>query len=106
MKKVWDYLKEKKLQDPKDKQWFTPDQTMAPVFGNEKISGFGMLRYLQKHLTNPGGSSPSCSLDLECPVCTETVRPPMRLKQCGQVGTKYHKFIINFSHLFAGPHSL
>ena len=26
---------------------------------------------------------------LECPVCAETVRRPMRLHQCGQVGTKY-----------------
>ena len=31
----------------------------------------------------------SASLDLECPVCVETVKPPMRLQQCGQVGTKY-----------------
>jgi len=29
-------------------------------------------------------SSSSSSRDLECPVCAETVRPPMRLKQCGQ----------------------
>ena len=25
------------------------------------------------------------SLDVECPVCMENIRPPMRLKQCGQV---------------------
>ena len=29
------------------------------------------------------------SIDLECPICTETVKPPMRLYQCGQVGSKY-----------------
>ena len=33
-----------------------------------------------------GGSCSSYSRDLECPICAETVRPPMRLYQCGQVG--------------------
>ena len=56
MKRVWAYLKEKGLRDPEDKQWFTPDEIMAPVFGDKKIRCFGMLKYLQKHLT--GGSLP------------------------------------------------
>ena len=30
-------------------------------------------------------SQQKSSLDVECPVCMENVRPPMRLKQCGQV---------------------
>merc|ERR1711974_288424 len=59
MKRVWAYLKEKRLQDPEDKRWFTPDDTMAPVFGNKKIPGFGMLKYLKKHLTHLDGSSSS-----------------------------------------------
>merc|ERR1711936_992871 len=29
--------------DPENKQWFTPDKTMAPIFGEEKIKAFGML---------------------------------------------------------------
>ena len=76
--------------------WFTPDKTMAPIFGSEKINGFGMMsnKYLKKHLAYPGdpfassnqGSSfGGVSQDLECPVCTEGVKPPMRLMQCGQV---------------------
>ena len=32
-----------------------------------------------------GGASSSSSRELECPVCSETVRRPMRLYQCGQV---------------------
>ena len=32
-----------------------------------------------------GGASSSSSRELECPVCSETVRQPMRLYQCGQV---------------------
>ena len=53
MKSVWAYLKQRKLQVPLYKQWFTPDVNMAPVFGNEKIKGFGMTKYLKKHLTYP-----------------------------------------------------
>ena len=52
MKRVWAYAKEKKLQDPEDKLCFTPDETMAPVFGNKKICGFGMWKYLKKHIIN------------------------------------------------------
>ena len=53
MKRVWAYLKRKNLQDPQDKQWFTPDKTMAPVFGHEKIRGWTMLKHLKTHLTYP-----------------------------------------------------
>ena len=47
VKRVWAYLKEHKLMDPENKQWFTPDKTMAPIFGEEKIKGFGMMKYLK-----------------------------------------------------------
>ena len=53
VKRLWAYLKEKELQDPENKQWFTPDDTMAPVFGDKKIKCFGMMKYLKGHLTKP-----------------------------------------------------
>merc|ERR1711915_155188 len=53
VKRLWAYLKEKNLQDPENKQWFTPDSTMAPIFGKEKIKCFSMSKYLKEHLTNP-----------------------------------------------------
>ena len=53
VKRLWAYLKEKELQDPENKQWFTPDETMAPIFGDEKIKCFSMSKYLKEHLTNP-----------------------------------------------------
>merc|ERR1711934_642493 len=53
IKKLWAYLKEKNLQDPEQKQWFTPDKTMQPIFGKEKIKCFSMSKYLKEHLTNP-----------------------------------------------------
>ena len=47
VKRLWAYLKEKELQDPENKQWFTPDDTMAPIFGEEKIKCFSMSKYLK-----------------------------------------------------------
>ena len=46
-------MKEANLQDPENKQFFTPDATMEPVFGNERIKCFSMSKYLKEHLTNP-----------------------------------------------------
>eukprot|EP00088_Acartia_fossae_P046994 TRINITY_DN5089_c0_g1_i11.p2 TRINITY_DN5089_c0_g1~~TRINITY_DN5089_c0_g1_i11.p2 ORF type:complete len:106 (-),score=56.77 TRINITY_DN5089_c0_g1_i11:238-555(-) len=51
VKRLWAYLKEKKLQDPDNKQFFTPDKTMQPVFGTEKIRAFSMAKYLKDHLS-------------------------------------------------------
>merc|ERR1711942_127788 len=53
VKRVWAYLKEHKLQDPENKQYFTPDAKMKPIFGTEKVRAFGMAKFLKPHLTNP-----------------------------------------------------
>ena len=50
IKQLWAYIKEHKLQDPENKQYFTPDKKMAKVFGEDKIRGFGMTKFLSKHL--------------------------------------------------------
>merc|ERR1712110_1178475 len=36
IKELWAYLKRHNLQDPENKQFFTPDKKMAKVFGTEK----------------------------------------------------------------------
>ena len=51
IKLLWAYLKKNNLQDPENKQFFTPDKKMAKVFGSEKIKAFGMTKYLKEHLT-------------------------------------------------------
>ena len=51
MKHLWAYIKEKGLQDPENKQFFTPDKKMAKIFGKDKIKGFSMAKYLAPHLT-------------------------------------------------------
>jgi len=53
VKRVWAYLKEHKLQDAENKQYFTPDKKMEPIFGTEKVRAFGMAKFLKPHLTNP-----------------------------------------------------
>merc|ERR1712176_1476231 len=52
VKRLWAYIKEKKLQDPENKQFFKPDKAMEPIFGAEKIKAFGMAKYLKTHLTS------------------------------------------------------
>ena len=44
VKELWTYLKRNNLQDPEAKQWFTPDNKMAKVFGVEKMKGFAMTK--------------------------------------------------------------
>ena len=50
VKKLWAYIKENKLQDPKDGRYVIPDDKMATVFGNERLRGFSLTKYLGKHL--------------------------------------------------------
>merc|ERR1712080_454772 len=50
IKQLWAYLK-KNLQDPENRQFFTPDKKMAKVFGNDKIRAFGMAKFLSSHLS-------------------------------------------------------
>merc|ERR1712012_1063253 len=51
IKQLWAYLKKNNLQDPENKQYFTPDKKMAKIFGTDKIRGFGMAKFLASHLT-------------------------------------------------------
>merc|ERR1712106_1206813 len=53
IKKLWAYLKEKNLQDPTNKQFFTADKTMEPIFGTKRQKCFGMSKHLKEHLINP-----------------------------------------------------
>merc|ERR1712184_3592 len=53
VKRLWAHIKTNKLQDPENKQYFTPDAKMVPIFGKDKIRAFGMAKFLKTHLTNP-----------------------------------------------------
>ena len=51
VKQLWAYIKKHNLQDPDNKQFFTPDKKMAKVFGNDRIRAFGMAKFLSAHLS-------------------------------------------------------
>merc|ERR1712086_353173 len=44
IKELWAYLKKNNLQDPANKQFFTPDKKMAKVFGTDRIRAFGTAK--------------------------------------------------------------
>merc|ERR1711979_53777 len=51
VKELWVYLKKNNLQDPENKQYFTPDKKMAKVFGTDRIRAFSMSKFLGAHLS-------------------------------------------------------
>merc|ERR1712058_4062 len=57
VKHLWAYLKEHNLQDPENKQFFTPDKKMAKVFGTERMRAFTMSKFLGNHLEKIEGAS-------------------------------------------------
>lgn len=52
-KKLWAYIKSKKLQDPKNKRNILPDDKLSKVFGGSKraINMFEMTKLVNKHLS-------------------------------------------------------
>ena len=51
VKKMWDYIKSKNLQDPKDKRSIIADEKLKPIFhGKDKVTMFEMNSHLAKHL--------------------------------------------------------
>lgn len=51
VKKLWGYIKKKKLQDKKNKRMINPDAKLAAVFGTKKsVNMFAMMKHLKKHL--------------------------------------------------------
>ena len=51
VKQLWAYLKKHNLQDPENKQFFTPDKKMAKVFGTDRMRAFAMSKFLSAHLS-------------------------------------------------------
>jgi len=50
MKKVWDYIKARDLQDPENKRNIRADDKLRPLFGADKVSMFEMTALISKHL--------------------------------------------------------
>ena len=52
IKALWAYIKKNNLQDPAQRQYFTPDAKMAKVFGKAKMKTIHMSKYLSSNLSD------------------------------------------------------
>jgi len=50
VKRMWAYIKENKLQDPKNKQMIKCDDKLGKIIPTKKFRGFGMTKYLKDHM--------------------------------------------------------
>lgn len=50
VKRMWAYIKENKLQDPKNKQMIKCDEKLSKIVPTKKFRGFGMTKYLKEHM--------------------------------------------------------
>jgi len=48
--KVWEYIREHKLQNPADKRNILADAKLKKVFGKDEVTMFEMNKYLAQHL--------------------------------------------------------
>ena len=48
--RVWDYIKQHDLQNPKNRREILADDKLKPIFGKDKVTMFEMNRYLAQHL--------------------------------------------------------
>lgn len=52
VKKLWDYIKANKLQDPKNKRNINADAKLKPVFGGKSVVNmFEMTKLVNNHLS-------------------------------------------------------
>jgi upstream activation factor subunit UAF30 len=57
-KKLWEYIKENGLQDPKDKRFIITDEKLHAVLGVKRVHFMKMNQYLAKHITKIETGSP------------------------------------------------
>jgi len=50
VKKMWAYIKENNLQDPKNKAMVKCDEKLSKIFPTKKFRGFGMAKFLKDHM--------------------------------------------------------
>ena len=51
MKKIWDYIKAQKLQDPKDKRTIVADDKLRAVLGADSVNMFAIAGIIGKHVS-------------------------------------------------------
>ena len=54
VKKLWEYIKAKDLQDPQNKRDIIADDKLLPLFGGEsKVNMFQMTKLVSQHMSDP-----------------------------------------------------
>eukprot|EP00127_Corallochytrium_limacisporum_P003295 Clim_evm144s147 gene=Clim_evmTU144s147 len=53
VKRMWEIIRERNLQNPSDRREILCDDTLKKLFGVDKVTIFGMNKYLSKHLKDP-----------------------------------------------------
>jgi len=51
VKKLWDYIKENKLQDPSDRRTILADAKLEPFFGTKKLNMMKLAGCISAHVT-------------------------------------------------------
>lgn len=52
IKRLWDYIKAKGLQDAKDRRAINADDKLLPVFGKPQVTMFELAGIVGKHLSS------------------------------------------------------
>ena len=50
VKKIWEYIKNNKLQDAINKRMINADEKLREIFGKAQVSMFEMTKIINKHL--------------------------------------------------------
>lgn len=50
VKRMWEIVKERKLEDPKDRRYMLCDEELLKVFGKKRVQTFGMMKELKHHI--------------------------------------------------------
>ncbi|EKE07122.1 MAG: hypothetical protein ACD_18C00179G0006 [uncultured bacterium] len=53
VKKLWEYIKEKNLQNPANKRNIFADDLLMPLFGKKEVTMFEMTKLVSPHITDP-----------------------------------------------------
>jgi hypothetical protein len=56
VKRLWEYIKEKQLQDPKDKRRILLDDKLSTIFPGKFVTMFSMNKHLSRHCKVDGES--------------------------------------------------
>ncbi|CCD71519.1 DM2 domain-containing protein [Caenorhabditis elegans] len=65
VKALWDYIKENNLKDPKNGQYIICDSTLESIFKKNRLKGFGMVKFLTRHIIGTSDMAPEMREEAE-----------------------------------------